>query len=91
MINKVYFHIIIIITIISLLLYLIGLICVVWLGGHLVAGHHGHRTGQGRAAQLGPAPDARALPHSQEQSAAVDGQLHQILQRVRRGLSQQGS
>jgi hypothetical protein len=45
-------------------------------GGHLESGHNRHRAGQRRTPQLRTAPDAGALPHSQKQSAPVDGELH---------------
>lgn len=53
-------------------------------------GHHGHRAGEGGAAQLRPPPHAGALPHTQEQPAPAHGQLHQAVQGVRRALPQQG-
>ncbi len=45
----------------------------------------------GRAAELGPAPHASPLPHTQEQPASAHRQLLQTFQRVCRDLSQQGS
>ena len=61
------------------------------LGWYLVAGNNGDRAGQRRAAQFGSASDAGALPHSEEQPAAVDGELHQVVQRICRSLPQQRS
>lgn len=60
-------------------------------GRHLVAGHHGDRAGQGRAAEQRAPPHEGALPHPQEQPAPADGQLHQAVQGVRRGVPQQRS
>lgn len=55
-------------------------------GGHLVARHHGHRAGQGRAAQLRAAPHEGAVPHTQEQPPAAHGELLEAVQRVRRSV-----
>jgi len=42
----------------------------------MVVGNNGDRIGKGRTTQLGPASHAGPLPHPEEQSTAVDGQLH---------------
>lgn len=60
------------------------------LGRYLVAGHHGYRARQGGASKLGHASDASAVSHPQVVSANAKGRFLQELQRVHRGLSQQG-
>lgn len=59
-------------------------------GWYLVPGHHGHWARQGWASELRHASDASAVPHPQVSAADADWRFLQELQRVHRGLPQQG-